>query len=151
HLVYLVDTSGSMSSPDRLPLAKKSLALLTDTLKPGDTVALCTYAGSTRVVLPPTGIEAKANILSGIASLDASGGTAMSSGIALAYDLASRTLVKGHLNRVVVLSDGDANIGTSSHEQILRTVAQYKDRGITLSTVGFGSGNYKDVMMEQLA
>jgi Ca-activated chloride channel family protein len=151
HLVYLVDVSGSMSSPDRLPLAKKSLALLTDTLKPGDTVALCTYAGSTRVVLPPTGIDDKTKILAGIASLDAGGGTAMSSGIQLAYDLASKTLVKGHVNRIVVLSDGDANIGNASHEQILRTVSQYKDKGITLSTVGFGSGNYRDTMMEQLA
>jgi Ca-activated chloride channel family protein len=151
HLVYLVDVSGSMSGPDRLPLAKKSLALLTDTLKPGDTVALCTYAGNTRVVLQPTGIEDKAKILAGIASLDSNGGTAMASGIQLAYDLASKTLVKGHLNRVVVLSDGDANIGKSSHEQLLQTISQYKDKGITLSTVGFGSGNYKDVMMEQLA
>ncbi len=151
HLVYLVDVSGSMSAPDRLPLAKKSLALLTETLKPGDTVALCTYAGNTRVVLPPTGIEDKAKLLAGIQALDAGGGTAMSSGVQLAYDLASKTLVKGHLNRVVVLSDGDANIGNTNHEQVLRTVAQYKDRGITLSTVGFGSGNYKDVMMEQLA
>ncbi|MBX3207757.1 MAG: von Willebrand factor type A domain-containing protein [Labilithrix sp.] len=151
HLVYLVDVSGSMSSPERLPLAKKSLALLTDTLKPGDTVALCTYAGSTRVVLEPTGIEHRAKILSGIASLDAGGGTAMSSGVQMAYDLASKTLVKGHLNRVVVLSDGDANIGDSSHEQILKTIEQHKNKGITLSTVGFGSGNYKDMMMEQLA
>ncbi len=151
HLVYLVDVSGSMSAPDRLPLAKRSLALLTETLKPGDTVALCTYAGSTRVVLEPTGIEQKAKILAGIEGLSSGGGTAMSSGVQMAYDLASKTLVKGHLNRVVVLSDGDANIGNSSHEQILRTVSQYKDKGITLSTVGFGSGNYKDVMMEQLA
>ncbi|HVH47109.1 MAG TPA: VWA domain-containing protein [Labilithrix sp.] len=151
HLVYLVDTSGSMSAPDRLPLAKKSLALLTDTLKPGDTVALCTYAGSTRVVLEPTGIDQKAKILAGIARLDAGGGTAMASGVQLAYDLASKTLVKGHLNRVVVLSDGDANIGSSNHEQLLQTIAQHKDKGITLSTVGFGSGNYKDTMMEQLA
>lgn len=151
HLVYLVDVSGSMSSPERLPLAKRSLALLTETLKPGDTVALCTYAGSTRVVLEPTGIENKARILAGIASLDAGGGTAMSSGVQMAYDLAAKTLVKGHLNRVIVLSDGDANIGDSSHEEILKTVERYKDKGITLSTVGFGSGNYKDVMMEQLA
>lgn len=151
HLVYLVDTSGSMSSPDRLPLAKRSLHLLTETLKAGDTVALCTYAGATRVVLEPTGIDQRAKILAGIDQLDAGGGTAMASGIELAYALASRTLVKGHLNRVVILSDGDANIGSSNHTDLLRTVAQFKDRGITLSTVGFGSGNYKDTMMEQLA
>jgi Ca-activated chloride channel family protein len=151
HLVYLVDVSGSMSAPDRLPLAKRSIAMLTETLKPGDTVAVCTYAGDTRVVLPPTGIDQKAKILQAIEGLNTNGGTAMASGIQLAYDLASKTLVKGHLNRVVVLSDGDANIGPSGHEAILKTIQQYKDKGITLSTVGFGSGNYKDAMMEQLA
>lgn len=151
HLVYLVDVSGSMSAPDRLPLAQKSLKRLTDTLKPGDTVALVTYAGSTRIVLEPTGIAGKERILSAIDSLSSGGSTSMGSGIQLAYDLASKTLVKGHVNRVVVLSDGDANVGSTSHEEILRSIAQYKDKGITLSTVGFGSGNYKDVMMEQLA
>lgn len=151
HLVYLVDVSGSMASADRLPLAKRSLQILTNTLKPGDTVALCTYAGSTRVVLEPTGVDQKAKILAAVDDLSSGGGTAMSSGIQLAYDLATKTLVKGHLNRVVVLSDGDANIGNSSHEAILETIRQYKNKGITLSTVGFGSGNYQDVMMEQLA
>lgn len=151
HLVYLVDTSGSMGEPDRLPLAKRSLAMLTDTLKKGDTVALCTYAGDTRTVLEPTGIDQKQKILKAIDSLGAGGGTAMSSGIDAAYALAGRTLVKGEVNRVVVLSDGDANIGRTSHEDILKQIAQYKDKGITLSTVGFGSGNYQDTMMEQLA
>lgn len=151
HLVYLVDVSGSMGPSDRLPLAKKSLKMLTDTLKPGDTVAICTYAGNVREVLPPTGIDAKGRILSAIDSLGAGGGTSMGSGVELAYRLASRTLVKGHVNRVVVLSDGDANIGNTSHEEVLKTIARFKDRGITLSTVGFGSGNYKDTMMERLA
>lgn len=151
HLVYLVDTSGSMGSPDRLPLAKRGLAMLTESLKQGDTVALCTYAGDTHTVLEPTGIEGKQKILKAIEQLGAGGGTAMGSGIENAYALASRTLVKGHMNRVVVLSDGDANIGQTSHEQLLRSIAQYKDKGITLSTVGFGSGNYQDTMMEQLA
>lgn len=151
HLVYLVDTSGSMMAPDRIELAKKSLRILTETLKPGDTVALCTYAGSVREVLPPTGLADRQRILRAIDQLTAGGSTAMSSGIQLAYDLASRTLVKGHVNRVVVLSDGDANVGPSSHEQILKQIVDYKGRGITLSTVGFGSGNYKDTMMEQLA
>jgi Ca-activated chloride channel family protein len=151
HLVYLVDTSGSMQSEDKIGLAKKSLKLLTDSLKPGDTVALCTYAGSVREVLPPTGIESKGKILAAIDDLTASGSTAMSSGIDLAYNLAQRTLVKGHVNRVVVLSDGDANVGPTSHEEILKTIKAAKDKGITLSTVGFGNGNYKDTMMEQLA
>lgn len=151
HLVYLVDVSGSMSGPDRIELAKKSLEILTSTLRPGDTVAICTYAGNTKVVLQPTGVEDKQKILSAVRSLSTGGGTSMGSGIQLAYDLASKTLQKGHVNRVVVLSDGDANIGRSSHEEILKSIEQYKNRGITLSTVGFGSGNYKDVMMEQLA
>ncbi|XXX78079.1 von Willebrand factor type A domain-containing protein [Sorangium sp. So ce134] len=151
HLVYLVDTSGSMHAPDRIELAKKSLRMLTESLKPGDTVALCTYAGSVREVLAPTGVESKGKILAAIADLTAGGSTAMASGIDLAYGLAERTLVKGHINRVVVLSDGDANVGPTSHEEILKTIKRARDKGITLSTVGFGQGNYKDVMMEQLA
>jgi Ca-activated chloride channel family protein len=151
HLVYLVDTSGSMQSADKIGLVKESLRLLTEQLKPGDTVAICTYAGDTREVLAPTGIDDKAKILDALDQLTAGGGTAMSSGIDTAYALAQRTLKKGEINRVVVLSDGDANIGPSSHEEILSRIAQYKDQGITLSTVGFGNGNYKDTMMEQLA
>jgi Ca-activated chloride channel family protein len=151
HLVYLVDTSGSMQAEDRIGLAKKSLKMLTGSLKQGDTVALCTYAGSVREVLPPTGIEKKDRIMAAIDDLTASGSTAMASGIELAYKLAERTLVKGHVNRVVVLSDGDANVGPSSHQEILNMIGQYKNKGITLSTVGFGTGNYKDTMMERLA
>ncbi len=151
HLVYLVDTSGSMQSPGKIGLAKQSLRMLTRQLRPGDTVALCTYAGSVREVLPPTGGSERERILAAIDSLSASGSTAMSSGIDLAYNLARRTLVRGHINRVVVLSDGDANVGPASHQEILERIGHYKDLGITLSTVGFGRGNYKDTMMEQLA
>jgi Ca-activated chloride channel family protein len=151
HLVYLVDTSGSMSDPGKIDLAKKSLKLLTESLKKGDTIALATYAGNVREVLAPTGIERRDEILKAIDELDASGSTAMSSGIDLAYRLASESAVRGHTNRVIVLSDGDANVGPSSHEQILKQIEGYKDQGIKLSTVGFGQGNYKDTMMEQLA
>ncbi len=151
HLVYLVDTSGSMNAPDRIGLAQSSLRMLTNTLKPGDTVALCTYAGNVREVLAPTGVEQKTKILAAIDDLTAGGSTAMSSGIELAYKLASKTLVPNEVSRVVVLSDGDANVGNTNHDDILKSIAQYKDKGITLSTVGFGSGNYQDVMMEQLA
>lgn len=151
HLVYLVDTSGSMHSDDKLGLAKKSLRLLTESLQQGDTVALCTYAGSVREVLAPTGVDQKGKILAAIDDLSAGGGTAMASGVENAYRLASQTLVPGHVNRVVVLSDGDANIGASSHDQILKMIEGYKEKGITLSTIGFGNGNYKDTMMEQLA
>ncbi|AKT43121.1 vWA domain-containing protein [Chondromyces crocatus] len=151
HLVYLVDTSGSMESADKMGLAKKSLRLLTDSLRKGDTVALCTYAGSVREVLAPTGIEQRSKILAAIDDLSASGSTAMSSGIDLAYNLAQRTLVPGHVNRVMVLSDGDANVGATSHQEILKTIKHARDKGITLSTIGFGMGNYQDTMMERLA
>ncbi|WP_394820773.1 von Willebrand factor type A domain-containing protein [Pendulispora albinea] len=151
HLTYLVDTSGSMQSEDKIELAKKSLKILTSSLKGGDTIALCTYAGSVREVLPPTSIEQKDRVLRAIDDLSAGGSTAMSSGIDLAYRLAERGRVAGHINHVVVLSDGDANVGATSHEAILDQIARYKNKGITLSTIGFGNGNYKDTMMEQLA
>jgi Ca-activated chloride channel family protein len=151
HLVYLVDTSGSMQSADKIALVKKSLRLLTESLKSGDTVALCTYAGSVREVLPPTGVDGRARILAAIEDLTAGGSTAMASGIDLAYNLAQRTLVQGHVNRVIVLSDGDANVGATSHDEILKTIKKAKEKGITLSTIGYGNGNYKDTMMEQLA
>ena len=151
HLVYLVDTSGSMQTADKIGLAKKSLRLLTESLKQGDTVALCTYAGDVREVLAPTSIDQKGKILEAIEALTSGGSTAMASGLENAYRLASKTLVKGHVNRVVVLSDGDANVGATSHEEILKSIESYKEKGVTLSTVGFGRGNYKDTMMEQLA
>ncbi len=151
HLVYLVDTSGSMSGSDRIDLAKKSLRMLTDKLQGRDTVAICTYAGGVELILEPTGIDRRDRIVSAINRLQAGGSTAMGDGIKLAYDLAKRTLVRGHVNRVVVLSDGDANVGQTSHEEIRKIIHGHRGEGITLSTVGFGSGNYKDVMMEQLA
>jgi Ca-activated chloride channel homolog len=151
HLVYLVDTSGSMASPDKLGLAQTSLRLLTTKLGPDDTVALCTYAGSVREVLPPTRAANRAAILRAIDELDAEGSTAMASGIELAYRLAARTHVRGEISRVIVLSDGDANVGSKSPEQILESIRHHRQQGITLSTVGFGSGNYKDAVMEQLA
>ena len=151
HLTFLVDVSGSMSSPDRLPLAKKALRVLVDNLKDGDTVALVTYAGAVKEVLPPTGLERKAQIHAAIEALDASGSTAMSSGLELAYKNAAKTLSPDSISRVLVLSDGDANVGNTSYEQILKTIAGHVQEGVTLSTVGFGSGNYKDQLMEQLA
>ena len=151
HLVYLVDTSGSMQSEDKIGLVQASLRYLTHALRPDDTVALCTYAGSVSEVLSPTELRHKQRVLSAIDSLRVGGSTAMASGIDLAYELASRTLVRGHESRVIVLSDGDANVGPTSPEQILGSIADHRKRGITLSTVGFGRGNYKDAMMERFA
>ncbi|MCB9762963.1 MAG: von Willebrand factor type A domain-containing protein [Alphaproteobacteria bacterium] len=150
-LTFLVDVSGSMSSFDKIGLVRESLSLLVDQLGPEDSVAVVTYAGRTEVVLEPTSALNKYTIQDAIRRLQTGGGTAMGSGVELAYDLAMQGYVPGAENRVIVLSDGDANIGHTSHEGILRTITAYSQRGITLSTVGFGMGNYQDVMMEQLA
>ena len=151
NLVFLVDVSGSMSTSDKLALAQRSLRILVDNLQGDDSVALVTYAGSTRVVLEPTGMGRRAEILAAIDDLSAGGSTAMGSGISLAYELAARTLTPSSVSRVIVLSDGDANVGSTTHEAILETIAGYVKRGVTLSTIGFGTGNYRDTLMEQLA
>jgi len=151
HLTVLVDNSGSMRSADKLELVKWSLRHLVQTLKPDDTVALATYAGSVHRVLDPTPVRDAEAIISALDELTAGGSTAMSSGIDLAYEMADDAYVDGHVNRVIVLSDGDANVGPSSHEAILENIGQYAGRGITLSTIGFGVGNYQDNLMEQLA
>ena len=151
HLTFLVDVSGSMQSPDRLPLAKRALRMLVDHLRDGDTVALVTYAGNVRRVLPPTGMEHKARIHTAIEELSAGGSTAMASGIDLAYQEAMKTLDGASLSRVIILSDGDANVGATNHQDILKTVRGHVKEGITVTTVGFGMGNYQDTMMEQFA
>lgn len=151
HLVFLVDVSGSMSSPDKLALAQQSLRILTNNLKDGDTVALVTYAGATRVVLPATGLEHKAQILAAIEELSAGGSTAMSSGIDLAYQQAMAHLTPDSISRVIVCTDGDANVGSHTHSEMLKLIAGRAKEGVTLSTIGFGMGNYKDELMEQLA
>jgi len=151
HLTFLVDVSGSMQSPDKLPLAQRALRLLVDNLRDGDTVALVTYAGSVKVALPPTGLEKKAVIHQAIEELQAGGSTAMSSGIELAYQQAMKTVDEQSTSRVIILSDGDANVGATSPEDILKLIRGYVKEGITVTTVGFGMGNYKDEMMERFA
>ena len=153
HLVFLVDVSGSMESSDKLPLAKKSLAILTKNLNAQDSVSLVTYAGATQVMLEPTVADAagKAKIAAAIAKLSSGGSTAMGSGIDLAYARAVKTIKPGHISRVIVLSDGDANVGAHTHDEMLTMIAGRAKEGVTLSTVGFGMGNYNDELMEQLA
>ncbi|MFN0248302.1 MAG: vWA domain-containing protein [Kofleriaceae bacterium] len=151
NLVFLVDVSGSMNGPDRLELAKRSLRILVDTLKQGDSVALVTYAGSTRLVLPATGIEHRTEIMAAIDDLSASGSTAMGDGIVLAYREAEKGLVNNAISRVIVLSDGDANVGRTGHQEMLAMVAGKVKEGVTLSTIGFGVGNFQAARMEQLA
>jgi len=151
HLVFLVDVSGSMADSDKLPLVKQSLRLLVDALAPDDTVALVTYAGSTRVVLEPTRLSRRSEILEAISALDAGGSTAMASGIDLAYQQALATLSPDSVSRVIVLTDGDTNVGPTSFEELLSIIAGRAREGVTLSAIGVGMGNYKDSLLEQLA
>ncbi|MGN6109244.1 MAG: YfbK domain-containing protein [Kofleriaceae bacterium] len=150
-LVFLIDVSGSMSSQDKLPLALQALRNLVRTgLEPTDQIALVTYAGSTRVVLPLTSAEHRGKILEAIDQVSAGGSTAMSAGLDLAYDEAMKGVRPGAISRVIVMSDGDANVGATSHDQMLSLIASRVRAGVTLTTVGFGMGNYRAHLMEQL-
>jgi Ca-activated chloride channel family protein len=140
-----------MDEPDKLPLVKKSLHVLTDNLAPGDTVAVVSYAGETSLRLPPTGAEHKHAIFAAIDELRAEGSTGMASGIDMAYEQASLGLSPDAISRVIVCTDGDANVGAHTHAEILDLIASRAKAGVTLSTIGFGMGNYKDELMEQLA
>lgn len=151
NLVLLVDTSGSMSGDDRLGLAKKSMHLLVDALDGRDTVAIATYAGSSRVVLPATNAAEKASIHRAIEALGPGGGTAMESGMVLAYREAVKGVREGVSSRVLVFTDGDANIGATGPAAILSAVEGYVRDGVTLTTVGFGLGNTRSNALEQLA
>ena len=151
HLVFLVDVSGSMSSADKLGYARKSLHMMVDGLREDDTVGLCTYAGRVARVLEPTSAGNKREIHDAIEGLKSGGSTAMSSGIDIAYDMAMEQFKPGHENRVVILSDGDANVGRTSWDDMLSQIKSHADKGVTLSTIGFGMGNYQDTLMEQLA
>jgi len=151
HLTFLVDVSGSMSSRDKLGLAKESMHTMVDNLNAGDTIALATYAGRTAKVLEPTEATERTRIHKAIDQLRSGGSTAMSSGIDLAYDMADEAFEKGAENRVIILSDGDANVGARSWETMLKQIKGHANQGITLSTIGYGQGNYRDTLMEQLA
>ena len=152
HLVFLVDVSGSMEGVDRLDLAKRSLNVLTRELRSTDTVALVTYAGRAEVVLEPTSATDQKKILDAIDSLTTGGGTSMGSGMELAYDLAVGQVQPHTTTRVIVLTDGDTNIGPNlTPEQMLAAVAGHVAEGVTLTTVGFGLGNYRGNALEQLA
>ena len=151
NLVFLVDVSGSMESPDKLPLLKSSLKLLVDVLRPQDRVTLVTYAGDTRVALPATPGSEKTAIARAIDQLVAGGSTAGASGINLAYQAAQQSYIAGGINRVLLATDGDFNVGITDFRELMSLVAEKRKSGVSLSTLGFGSGNYNDHLMEQLA
>jgi Ca-activated chloride channel homolog len=151
NLVFLVDTSCSMTSEDRLPLAKRSLKIAVTHLGPKDKVAITTYAGGVSLVLEPTSADQKEKIFRAIDQLEPGGGTAMESGLTLAYEQAARMLRSDTITRIIVCSDGDANIGATTPEAMLAQVKGYVGEGVTISTIGYGDGNYKDAMMEKIA
>ncbi len=151
NLVFLVDVSGSMGSSERLPLVKKSLEMLVEHLRSQDRISLVTYAGSTRVVLEPTSGSDSDTILDAIRKLDAGGGTAGGAGLKLAYEQAGRAFIKGGVNRILLCTDGDFNVGVSSQEEIVAMVMEEKEKGITLSTFGFGTDNLNDSMMSKIS
>jgi Ca-activated chloride channel family protein len=151
NLVLLIDTSGSMSPQDRLPLVKNAFRMLVDELKPDDTISIVTYAGDTRVALEPTKVADKARIVAAIDGLGASGGTYGEGGIKKAYELAEAGFDPKGVNRIVLATDGDFNIGISNRDELKGFIERKRGKGIFLSVIGVGRGNYNDAMMQALA
>jgi Ca-activated chloride channel family protein len=151
NLVFLVDVSGSMNGPLRLPLVKSSLKLLAEQLTARDRVAMVVYAGSSGLVLPATSGERKGEIISAIDRLDAGGSTNGGEGIQLAYKIAQENFIKGGVNRVILATDGDFNVGVTSEGDLVRLIEEKRQSGVFLSVLGYGRGNVKDSTMEKLA
>lgn len=151
NLVFLLDVSGSMKQPNKLPLLTRSLELLTAQLNEKDSVSIVVYAGASGVVLKPTHGNQKAKIKQALNGLSAGGSTNGQAGIELAYSMAEQAFIKDGVNRVILATDGDFNVGLSDHEGLIELIKQKRQKGIALTTLGFGQGNYNDHLMEQLA
>ena len=151
NLVFLLDVSGSMNQPDKLPLLKNSFKLLLSELKPDDTVGIVVYAGSAGTVLPPTKVKHKQTILNALESLRAGGSTAGAAGIQGAYALAEQNFDDDAVNRIILATDGDFNVGMSSNEELKKLIEKKRESGIFLSVLGFGQGNLNDHLMQTLA
>ncbi|MBT8396093.1 MAG: DUF3520 domain-containing protein [Gemmatimonadetes bacterium] len=151
NLVFLFDVSGSMNSPDKLPLLKTAFGMLVDQLRPADRVAIVVYAGAAGLVLPSTPGSDKETILGAIQSLQAGGSTAGGAGIRLAYKIAAENHIAGGNNRVILATDGDFNVGVSSDSEMIRLIEEKREQGTFLTVLGFGTGNLKDSKMEQIA
>ncbi len=151
NLVFLLDVSGSMNSADKLPLLIKSFRLLLNKLNPDDTVSIVTYAGAAGVVLEPTKASSKAKIFAALENLQAGGSTAGGAGIERAYKLAEENFVKDGVNRVMLATDGDFNVGISEPERLKNFIAEKRKSGVFLSVFGFGTGNTNDTLMQTLA
>ena len=151
NLVFLIDVSGSMTPPDKLPLVRNAMRMLVDVLERRDRVAIVVYAGSSGLVLPSTTGDRKAEIHEAIARLQAGGSTNGGAGIQLAYHIAREHFIKGGVNRVVLATDGDFNVGVTSQDALVRLIEEERKSGIFLSVLGVGTGNLKDATMEMLA
>ncbi|MDO6711779.1 VWA domain-containing protein [Aliiglaciecola sp. 2_MG-2023] len=151
NLVFLLDVSGSMNSANKLPLVKRALMMLTNQLTENDSVAIVVYAGASGVVLEPTKANQSVKIEQALNRLSAGGSTNGGEGIELAYKLAKQAFKENGVNRVILATDGDFNVGRVNHQQLIELVEKQKEQGIELTTLGFGQGNYNDHLMEQLA
>jgi Ca-activated chloride channel family protein len=150
NLVFVIDVSGSMARENRLGLVKKALRLLVDELTVTDKVGIVVYGSTGRVILEPTSIANKDRIVSAIESLQTGGATNAEQGIMLGYQMAQKAFESGKINRVILCSDGVANVGRTGADQLLKQIKEFADKGITLTSVGFGMGNYNDIFLEKL-
>ncbi|HRI62536.1 MAG TPA: VWA domain-containing protein, partial [Saprospiraceae bacterium] len=151
NLVFLVDVSGSMNEPDKLPLVQQSLNLLTEQLRPNDRVAIVVYAGAAGLVLESTPGTEKSKIKAAIGELHAGGSTAGGAGISLAYATVRKNFIPNGNNRVVLCTDGDFNVGTSSEQELIKLIESERESGTYLTVLGFGTDNYQDGKMQSLA
>jgi len=151
NLVFLLDVSGSMNAPNKLPLVKESMRLLLGRLRPDDRVAIVTYASGSGLALPSTPAAKASKIMAALDELHASGSTNGAMGLELAYEIAKANFVPGGLNRVVLCTDGDFNVGPSSEGELHRLITEKAKSGVFLTVLGFGMGNYKDATLQQLA
>lgn len=151
NIVFLIDVSGSMSDYNKLPLLKSSLKLLLENLKTQDRVAMVVYAGSSGLVLPSTSCSEKQVIIDALENLEAGGSTAGGAGLKLAYQVANENFIKNGNNRIILATDGDFNVGQTSNSEMERFIEKEREKGISISVLGFGMGNYKDDKMEIIA
>jgi Ca-activated chloride channel homolog len=151
NVVFLLDVSGSMNQANKLPLLTRSLQLLSAQLNVDDSVSIVVYAGASGVVLEPTSGDQHAKISAALQQLQAGGATNGAAGIELAYQLALQSFKPQGVNRVILATDGDFNVGIADHQQLIDLIKRHKQQGIALTTLGFGEGNYNDYLMEQLA
>ncbi len=151
NLVFLIDVSGSMDEPNKLPLIKSGLKLLVNEMRPQDRISIVVYAGAAGIVLEPTPGSNKKKILDALENLEAGGSTAGGEGLALAYKTAEKNYHSGVNNRIILATDGDFNVGASSDADMTRLVEKERDKGIYITVLGFGMGNYKDSKMESIA